>query len=143
MIIIYILLFVPTFKKGTTKIIKKQHSIKNIFIRFAIKNSKLKFMPKIYEYFGFIFYFYSNEHEPIHVHVIHGDKESIFDLIIQNGELSKINVRRKKGAEMLSEKDRNIAETFIFRYHKEIIDKWIAFFVLKQNIKCNVITKKI
>lgn len=100
-------------------------------------------MPKIYEYFGFIFYFYSNEHEPIHVHVIHGDKESIFDLIIQNGELSKINVRRKKGAEMLSEKDRNIAETFIFQYHKEIIDKWIAFFVLKQNIKCNVITKKI
>ena len=36
-------------------------------------------MPKIYEYFGFIFYFYSNEHEPIHVHVKHGDEESIFD----------------------------------------------------------------
>ncbi len=29
-------------------------------------------MPKIFEYFGFIFYFYSNEHEPIHVHVQHG-----------------------------------------------------------------------
>lgn len=39
-------------------------------------------MPKIFEYFGFIFYFYSNEHEPIHVHVIHGDKENIFDLIM-------------------------------------------------------------
>ena len=26
-------------------------------------------MPKIFEYFGFIFYFFSNEHEPIHVHV--------------------------------------------------------------------------
>ena len=37
-------------------------------------------MPKIFEYFGFIFYFYSNEHEPIHVHVLHGDKESVFDL---------------------------------------------------------------
>lgn len=24
-------------------------------------------MPKIFEYFGFIFYFFSNEHEPIHV----------------------------------------------------------------------------
>lgn len=35
-------------------------------------------MPKIFEYFGFIFYFYSNEHEPIHVHVIHGGKESIY-----------------------------------------------------------------
>lgn len=39
-----------------------------------------KSMPKIFEYFGFIFYFYSNEHEPIHVHVMHGAKESIFDL---------------------------------------------------------------
>lgn len=31
-------------------------------------------MPKIFEYFGFIFYFYSNEHEPIHVHVLHGGR---------------------------------------------------------------------
>ena len=30
-------------------------------------------MPKIFEYFGFIFFFYSNEHEPIHVHVLHGE----------------------------------------------------------------------
>ena len=50
-------------------------------------------MPKIYEYFGFIFYFYSNEHEPIHVHAIHGDKESVFDLIMQDGKLIKINIR--------------------------------------------------
>ena len=28
-------------------------------------------MPKIFEYFGFVFFFYSNEHEPIHVHVTH------------------------------------------------------------------------
>ncbi len=26
-------------------------------------------MPEIYEYFGLIFYFFSNEHDPIHVHV--------------------------------------------------------------------------
>jgi len=25
-------------------------------------------MPKLYEYFGLIFLFYSQEHEPIHVH---------------------------------------------------------------------------
>lgn len=25
-------------------------------------------MPKIFEYFGFIFLFYSNEHDPVHVH---------------------------------------------------------------------------
>ena len=65
-------------------------------------------MPKIFEYFGFIFYFYSNEHEPIHVHVIHGGKESIFDLIMMEGELSEIRVREKKGAEELSEKEQTV-----------------------------------
>lgn len=100
-------------------------------------------MPKIYEYFGFIFYFYSNEHEPIHVHAIHGDKESVFDLIMQDGKVIKINIRKRKGIDMLVDKDINIAETFIRRYHKEIIEKWVTFFVMKQNVKCTVITKKI
>lgn len=51
-------------------------------------------MPKIYEYFGFIFYFYSNEHEPIHVHVTHGERECIFDLVMHNGELIGDFIRR-------------------------------------------------
>ena len=75
-------------------------------------------MPKIFEYFGFIFYFYSNEHEPIHVHVLHSGKESIFDLIMMNGELVEIRVREKKGAEPLPEKDNRTAEAFITKYHK-------------------------
>ena len=36
-------------------------------------------MPKIFEYFGIVFYFYSNEHEPIHVHVTTGDCKTIFE----------------------------------------------------------------
>jgi hypothetical protein len=100
-------------------------------------------MPKIFEYFGFIFYFYSNEHEPIHVHVLHGSKESIFDLIIMNGELVKVCVREKKGAEPLTEKEKRTAEAFIQKYHKNIIEKWIKFFVLKQAIRSTNIKKKI
>ena len=61
------------------------------------KNKKAMLMPKIFEYFGFIFYFYSNEHEPIHVHVIHGARESIFDLIMMDGELAELHVREKHG----------------------------------------------
>ncbi len=64
-------------------------------------------MPKIFEYFGFIFYFYSNEHEPIHVHVLHGGKECIFDIIIMNGELVGIHIREKHGADPLPEKDKH------------------------------------
>ena len=37
-------------------------------------------MQKIYEYLGFIFYFYSNLYEPIHVHVAKSERESIFEI---------------------------------------------------------------
>ena len=100
-------------------------------------------MPKIFEYFGFIFYFYSNEHEPIHVHVLHGGRESIFDLIMRNGSLAEICVREKKGTEPLSEKDKRTAEEFIRKYHKNIIQKWVKFFVLKQSVRSTKISKKL
>ncbi len=100
-------------------------------------------MPKIFEYFGFIFYFYSNEHEPIHVHVIHGGKESIFDLIMMNGALIDIRIREKKGAVPLPEKDKRIAKDFIGKYHKNIIAKWVKFFVLKQSVRSTNIKKKL
>ena len=87
-------------------------------------------MPKIFEYFGFIFYFYSNEHEPIHVHVLHGDKESVFELIMMDGILAEIRVREKKGAEPLPEKDKRTAEE-------------LKFFVLKQSIRSTRINKKL
>ena len=61
-------------------------------------------MPKIFEYFGFVFYFYSNEHEPIHVHVIHNQQETIFELILQNGILVQIKQRSRAGYPMLYQK---------------------------------------
>ena len=100
-------------------------------------------MPKIFEYFGLIFYFYSNKHEPIHVHVTLGECETIFELIIVNGELEKIRRRGKKGVDLLSEKDAKIAEAFIYKYEKNIIEKWINFFVLRKQIRSTIIKKKI
>lgn len=100
-------------------------------------------MPKIFEYFGFIFYFYSNEHEPIHVHVMHGETESIFELIMMDGQLERLNVRNKKGVIPLSNKDMRTAEDFIRKYYQNIIDKWVKFFVLKRSIRSTVIKKKL
>ena len=100
-------------------------------------------MPKIFEYFGFIFYFYSNEHEPIHVHVIHGERESIFDLIMMDGDLLEVRVREKKGVEPLTEKDKRTAVEFIHKYYKNIIDKWVKFFVMKQAVRCSKIKNKL
>jgi Domain of unknown function (DUF4160) len=44
-------------------------------------------MPKIYEYLNIAFFFYSNEHEPIHVHA---GKETVFEIIIENQEVKEI-----------------------------------------------------
>jgi len=37
-------------------------------------------MPKVFDKDGFRFFFYSNEHRPIHVHVRHGEGEAVFDV---------------------------------------------------------------
>jgi len=37
-------------------------------------------MPTIFEKDGFKFFFYSNEHRPIHVHVRYGGGEAVFEL---------------------------------------------------------------
>ena len=72
-----------------------------------------------------------------------GRKESVFDLIMMDGNLQEIRVREKKGAEPLPEKDKRTAEEFIQKYHKNIIEKWVKFFVLKQAIRSTNIKKKI
>ena len=42
-------------------------------------------MPKIFEYLGILIFFYSNEHEPIHVHAKKGEFESKAEFYIING----------------------------------------------------------
>ena len=99
-------------------------------------------MPKIFEYFGFIFYFFSNEHEPIHVHVKHGGTESVFDLIIESGVLKDIVRREKKGAKPLDSQDEKVAVEFINKYWQRIVKKWIDFFVMKKVVKTTHIKER-
>lgn len=100
-------------------------------------------MPKIFEYFGFIFLFYSNEHEPIHVHVMKDEHEAIFEIILENGELVEIHRRISSKIPPLSEKDAATAEAFVKKYYKNIVDKWVNFFIYKKRIRSTKITKKL
>ncbi len=99
-------------------------------------------MPKIYEYFGFIIYFYSNDHMPIHVHVLKQGKESVFELIMDNGTLKEVRMRPSKRAP-LSNKDSAEAKRFVEYFAKNITQKWVNFFVYRKAVRCNKITKKI
>lgn len=100
-------------------------------------------MPTIFEYFGIIFKFYSNEHEPIHVHVLKGGCETIFELILEKGQLIEIRQRNKKGVDPLNGKDLDTAKKFVEKYADNIITKWINFFILKKDIRKTTIKTKL
>ena len=100
-------------------------------------------MPKIFEYFGFIFLFYSNEHEPIHVHVMKEGHEAIFEIMLENGELAEVRRRTSNKIPPLSEMDAATAEAFVKKYYKNIVDKWVNFFIYKKRIRSTKITKKL
>jgi hypothetical protein len=97
-------------------------------------------MPKIYEYIGFVFFFYSNEHLPIHVHISKGENESKCELIFENGIL-ELQWRKVKGKKGLSGKEKLEAGIFIERYSTEIIAKWEKVFILHQRVECEKVNK--
>ncbi len=97
-------------------------------------------MPKIYEYLNIAFFFYSNEHEPIHVHA---GKETVFEIIIENQEVKQIKKRKFRGREHLEQADLKNAQDFVNVYAKEIVRKWVDFFVYKTEIKLEKISKNI
>lgn len=57
-----------------------------VTLSYVLSHCKLVDMPKIFEYFGLIFLFYSNEHEPIHVHVMRDGKEFVQRKLLKSYE---------------------------------------------------------
>lgn len=72
-------------------------------------------MPKLFEIDGYRFFFYSNEHRPIHVHVRRGGGEAIFE--VENG----VELRESIG---LKVQELARAEQLAFEHRQLIIDAW-------------------
>jgi len=77
-------------------------------------------MPKIFESDGFRFFFYSNEHEPIHVHVWYGGGEAIFMVSRDEVEL-RASIHMKVG-------DLSRARQMVMENRVLIQEKWYEFF---------------
>ena len=73
--------------------------------------------------------------------VEHQDRMTIFDLIIVDGELIEIK-KRDKGKPLVG-KDERTAIEFIEKYWKEIVEKWVSFFVYKKRVRCTDIKTKL
>jgi hypothetical protein len=100
-------------------------------------------MPKLYEYFGIIIFFWSNEHEPIHVHGEYQGRESKAEIFIENGKITKINIDKVKGRKPLEANELKKFEDFVTNRSNDIVQKWINYFVLHKKIKFEKITRKI
>ena len=72
-------------------------------------------MPVIFEKFGYRFFFYSNEHRPIHVHVRHGGGEAVFDVEegVELRESQNLKVNELSRAQRLAKEHRTL-----------IVEKW-------------------
>ncbi len=100
-------------------------------------------MPKLYEYLGLIILFYSNEHEPIHVHCKHENKESRAEIIFENGKFKNILIQEVKGKEPLNKNDLKKFKKLVESYRDDIVRKWVDFFVYNKEVTCEKITKKL
>ena len=100
-------------------------------------------MPKLFEYFGLILMFYSNEHEPIHVHVIYNEFESKVDFIIKNGIITEIIIKNVKGRNPIQgNKLQDLKDLLEFK-SEEIVQKWIDYFVYHKSINFEKINTKL
>jgi hypothetical protein len=76
-------------------------------------------MPKVFEKDGYKFFFYSNEHRPVHIHVRHGGGEAVFD-VEENVELREsqdMKVSELSRAQQLAAESRQL---ILERWHEHL-----------------------
>lgn len=99
-------------------------------------------MPKLFEYLGIIFFFYSNEHEPIHVHARKGEFESKIEFILDDGVIVEIIIKNVKGKHPLKGADLKNLKDFILDFSYDIVSKWIDYFIYHKEIEFKRISEK-
>ena len=67
-------------------------------------------MPRVFEKDGYRFFFYSNDHRPIHVHVRYGGGEAVFSVeqAVELRESQGLKVRELAKAEALASENREL-----------------------------------
>ena len=100
-------------------------------------------MPKLYEYLGIIIFFYSNEHEPIHVHGRYGETESKIEIIIKNGVIQGIKVQNVLGKSPLPAAQTKHFKKLVTVLADEIVQSWVNYFVYHKKLVAKKIAGKL
>ncbi len=75
-------------------------------------------MPELFRFFGIRFFFFSNEHLPIHVHIENADGDAKF-------EINPIRLVSNNG---MKNKDLKLAESIIEDNEELIENRWKEYF---------------
>jgi hypothetical protein len=100
-------------------------------------------MPNVFEYLGILMFFYSNEHEPIHVHGRFDGFESKAEFFIMNGIIVEIKIKTVKGFKPLTGSKLNDFRDFLDKYGDRIVQKWVDYFVYHKHIEFEKINTQI
>jgi hypothetical protein len=76
-------------------------------------------MPQLFTVFGFRFMFYSNDHDPIHVHVVKAGMEARFQV---EPEVVLVDNKGLKPSEL------KLAESIVEENKEMIIERWKEYF---------------
>lgn len=100
-------------------------------------------MPKVFKYLGIVMFFYSNEHEPIHIHAEKGGLESKAEFYIVEGKVTEIKISNVKGRKPLKGNELKDFKIFISRYADQIIQKWIEYFIYHKKVDFEIINERL
>ena len=100
-------------------------------------------MPKLYEYLGIIVFFYSNEHDPVHVHGRYGEFESKIEIIVENGVVQGVRAKSVPGKKPLPAPQAKEFKKLVSAYADDIVQSWVNYFVYHKKIVAKKIAGKL
>ncbi len=100
-------------------------------------------MPKLFEYLGLILRFFSDEHEPIHIHAFYEETQLKVEFVIEDGIITSINYKKVKGYEAIPKEKMKDLEILVDTFKYDIIQLWFKYFVLHEKITAKKITVKL
>jgi hypothetical protein len=100
-------------------------------------------VPKLFEYLGIIIMFYSNEHEPIHVHGKFQGMETKAEIILEDGKVVNVILKEVSGRKPLEPNKAKAFKEFVEAFSDQIVQRWVDYFIYHKPVKCMKIEGKI
>jgi hypothetical protein len=113
--------------------------VNSVFFCNFVENFNI--MPQIYQYLGIVIKFWSNEHEPIHIHAEYKGSVMIVKLYVKNGVVT--HVRYEPHIGKFPPAKINDLKTFVSANKNALLLAWIQYFENNIRFKPIIITRRI